>query len=47
MATTFKCWKCKGDKRRILKSEMIKRKDGRHVDYCCPICESVIICVGA
>ena len=39
----FRCWRCK-DNRRYTRSELLKRKDGGHIDYCCPVCESVIIC---
>jgi len=31
---------------RIMEDKLIKRKeDIDHIDYCCPDCESVIICV--
>ena len=34
------------NKIRIKESDLIKRQqqDRNHIDYCCPYCESVIIC---
>jgi DNA-directed RNA polymerase subunit RPC12/RpoP len=37
----YRCFPC--NKYFPLK-ELIKRNDGRHIDYVCPICEKVIIC---
>jgi DNA-directed RNA polymerase subunit RPC12/RpoP len=40
---TYMCWRCLG--KRLAEKELVKRKeDSNHIDYCCPYCESVIIC---
>lgn len=39
------CFRCKDKTKRIKESDLIKRQQDRnHTDYCCPICECVIIC---
>ena len=53
MKERFRCWRCK-DNRRYSRKELTKRAEVNkvfwrivkytHVDYCCPKCETVIIC---
>ncbi len=43
---TFICWhkNCR-NKKRIIEEDLIKRvEEEGHIDYCCPRCDSVIIC---
>ena len=46
---TYYCWrsscKTKSFKGRLKEEDLIKRNEDKdHIDFCCPECESVIIC---
>lgn len=45
---TYNCSnpRCKNNKERIKEENLIKRvEEEGHIDYCCPLCDQVIICV--
>jgi phage FluMu protein Com len=48
---TYMCWRCCQfiDKEKVVSripqdKLLVRKESSTHIDYCCPICEAVIIC---